>query len=159
MQCNYVIEDLAKLSPDQFGFSETEFNNLKTQCRALRAWFYLRLLDGFRNIPLAVSFNDVSLNTEKQVEPKVIFKFIEDELKDCLPLLAKKTALGSGANLQGQWTQAGAAALLAGRLLSPTPAGASVRLRRLVRMEVWTALIFVAGAVFLFLPQAGGNAG
>ena len=112
MQCNYVIEDLAKLSPDQFGFSETEFNNLKTQCRALRAWFYLRLLDGFRNIPLAVSFNDVSLNTEKQVEPKVIFKFIEDELKDCLPLLAKKTALGSGANLQGQWTQAGAAALL-----------------------------------------------
>ncbi len=52
---------------------------------------------------------------------------------------------------------AGAAALLAGRLLSPTPAGASVRLRRLVRMEVWTALIFVAGAVFLFLPQAGGN--
>ena len=112
MQCNYVIEDLAKLSPDQFGFSETEFNNLKTQCRALRAWFYLRLLDGFRNIPLAVSFNDVSLNTEKQVEPKVIFKFIEDELKDCLPLLAPKTALGSGANLQGQWTQAGAAALL-----------------------------------------------
>ncbi len=54
----------------------------------------------------------MSLNTEKQVEPKVIFKFIEDELKDCLPLLAKKTALGSGANLQGQWTQAGAAALL-----------------------------------------------
>ena len=52
---------------------------------------------------------------------------------------------------------AGAAALLAGRLLSPTPAGASVRLRRLLRMEVWTALIFVAGAVFLFLPQAGGN--
>lgn len=52
---------------------------------------------------------------------------------------------------------AGAAALLAGRLLSPTPAGASVRLRRLLRMEVWTALIFAAGAVFLFLPQAGGN--
>lgn len=112
MQCNYVIEDLAMLSPEKFGFSEAEFNNLKTQCRALRAWFYLRLLDGFRNIPLAVSFNDVSLNTEKQVEPKVIFKFIEDELKDCLPLLAMKTSLGTGANLQGQWTQAGAAALL-----------------------------------------------
>lgn len=112
MQCNYVIEDLAKLSPSQFGFSQAEFDNLNAQCRALRAWFYLRLLDAFRHIPLAVSYNDVSLNTEKQVEPKVIFEFIESELKDCTGLLARKESLGSGANLQGQWTQAGAAALL-----------------------------------------------
>lgn len=112
MQCNYVIEDLAKLSPSQFGFSQAEFDNLNAQCRALSAWFYLRLLDTFRHIPLAVSYNDVSLNTEKQVEPKVIFEFIESELKDCTGLLARKESLGSGANLQGQWTQAGAAALL-----------------------------------------------
>lgn len=112
MQCNYVIEDLAKLDPSRFGFSQSEFDNLKAQCRALRAWFYLRLLDAFRHVPLAVSYNDVSLNTEKQVEPQVIFDFIESELKDCTTLLSKKDALGSGANLQGQWTQAGAAALL-----------------------------------------------
>jgi hypothetical protein len=61
MQANYVIEDLSKLSPDKFGFSEEEFNNLKAQCRVLRAWFYIRLLDAFRNVPLAVSYNDVSL--------------------------------------------------------------------------------------------------
>ena len=112
MQCNYVIEDLAKLDPTKFGFSQTEFDNLNAQCRALRAWFYLRLLDAFRNIPFAISYNDVSLNTEKQVEPKVIFDFIESELKDCTKLLAKKEGLGTGAKLQGQWTQAGAAALL-----------------------------------------------
>lgn len=112
MQCNYVIEDLAQLSPDKFGFSEAEFDNLKAQCRALRAWFYLRLLDAFRNIPLAVSYNDISLNTEEQVEPQVIFDFIEQELIDCKKLLMKKESLGSGANIQGQWTQAGAAALL-----------------------------------------------
>lgn len=112
MQCNYVIEDLAKLDPSKFGFSQTEFDNLNAQCRALRAWFYLRLIDAFRNIPFAISYNDVSLNTEKQVEPKVIFDFIESELKDCTKLLAKKEGLGTGAKLQGQWTQAGAAALL-----------------------------------------------
>ncbi len=112
MQCNYVIEDLEKLDPARFGFSEPEFNNIKAQCRALRAWFYLRLLDAFRNVPLAVSYNDVSLNTETQVEPKVIFEFIESELKDCSSLLTKKEALGTGAPIQGQWTQAGAAALL-----------------------------------------------
>lgn len=112
MQCNYVIEDLQKLDYSRFGFSESEFNNLSAQCRALRAWFYLRLLDAFRNIPLAVSFNDISLNTQSQVEPKVIFEFIEKELKDCTTLLTKKSGLGTGASIQGQWTQAGAAALL-----------------------------------------------
>lgn len=112
MQCNYVIEDLDKLSASRFGFSQAEFDNLKAQCRVLRSWFYLRLLDGFRNVPLAVSFSDVSKNTDTQVEPKVIFDLIETDLKECLPLLAEKTELGSNATLQGQWTKAGAAALL-----------------------------------------------
>lgn len=50
----------------------------------------------------------------------------------------------------------GAASLLAGRLMQKTPEGASPKLRRLMRMEVWTALVFVAGAVFLFLPVKPG---
>ena len=112
MQANLVIEDLDKLSAAQFGFSDAEFNNLKAQNRVLRAWFYLRLLDAFRNVPLAVSFYDTSKNTQEQVDPKTIFGFIESELKATLPLLTKKTSMGGNQNLQGQWTQAGAAALL-----------------------------------------------
>lgn len=112
MQCNHVIEDLNKLEASQFGFSDAEFNNLGAQCRVLRSWFYIRLLDAFRNVPLAVSFEDVSLNTETQVEPQVIFDFVENELKECLPLLTVKTTLGSNSHIQGQWTAAGAAALL-----------------------------------------------
>ena len=112
MQCNYVIEDLATLDPAKFGFTQPEFDNINAQCRALRAWFYIRLLDAFRNIPLAVSFNDVSLNSEGQVDPKEVFTFIEGELTDCLYLLTKKESLGTNAAIQGQWTQAGAAAML-----------------------------------------------
>ncbi len=112
MQCNYVIEDLSKLSAERFGFSQAEFENLSSQCRVLRAWFYLRLLDAFRNVPLAVSYSDVSQNTESQVEPKVIYDFIESELKECIPLLVSKDVLGSNANVQGQWTKAAAASLL-----------------------------------------------
>jgi hypothetical protein len=111
-QCNYVIEDMATLSPERFGFSQAEFDNLTAQCRALRAWFYIRLLDAFRNVPLAVSFNDMSQNSTGQVEPKVVFDFIESELKDCVNLLKKKEGLGSQQLIQGQWTKAGAAALL-----------------------------------------------
>lgn len=112
MQCNYVIEDLEQLDAAKFGFTQAEFDNLKAQCRVLRAWFYVRLLDGFRNVPLAVSFNDVSKNTDTQVEPRVIYDLIETDLKECLPLLAEKTGSEGNGGLQGQWTKAGAAALL-----------------------------------------------
>lgn len=111
-QTNLVIEDLDKLSASKFGFSDAEFNNLKAQNRVLRAWFYLTLLDEFRNVPLCVSYYDLSKNSEGQVEPRKIYDFIESELKAVLPDLTKKSSLGGNQNLEGQWTQAGAAALL-----------------------------------------------
>ena len=50
---------------------------------------------------------------------------------------------------------AGALVLLAGRIIAPKVKDAPLRLRRLLHVEIWTALIFVAGAVFLFIPSAG----
>ena len=46
---------------------------------------------------------------------------------------------------------AGALWMLVARLFSPYR-GTDLRLRRLVRMQAWSALFFVAAAVFLFLP-------
>lgn len=46
---------------------------------------------------------------------------------------------------------AGALWMLVCRLFSPYR-GSDLRLRRLVRMQAWSALFFVAGAVFLFVP-------
>ena len=111
-QANKVIEDLDKLSASKFGFSEDEFKNLRAQNHVLRAWFYIRLLDAFRNINLSQIFYDQSKNSKEQVPPKEIFDFIEKDLKEALPELAKKTSLGGNGKLEGQWTQAGAAALL-----------------------------------------------
>ena len=110
MQCNLVIEDLNRFKPESFGFTEAEFNNLRGQCRALRAWFYIRLLDAFRNVPLVTTYSDRPSNP--QAEPKEVFDFIESELKDCTSLLVRKVGLGNNATIQGQWTQAAAAALL-----------------------------------------------
>lgn len=111
-QCNWVIEDLESLDPAKFGYTESEFNDMKAQCRTLRSMFYLTLLDAFRNCPLVVSFYDQSKNTKTQVEPKVLFEFIESELKECISQLGRKEALGAQATVQGKWTQAAAAALL-----------------------------------------------
>ena len=110
MQCNLVIEDLSRFTPEKFGFTDIEFNNLKAQCRALRAWFYLRLLDAFRNVPLVTTYSDMP--NEPQADPAVLFSFIENELKDCTRLLVRKDGLGTNASIQGQWTQAAAASLL-----------------------------------------------
>lgn len=52
---------------------------------------------------------------------------------------------------------AGALILLIGRIIAPKLKDAPLRLRRLIRVEVWTALIFVAGAVFMFVPSAGAT--
>ena len=111
-QANKVIEDLNTLSASKFGFSEAEFANLRAQNHVLRAWFYLRLLDSFRNVYYSVGFKDLSQNSKDQVPPRQIFDFIEKELKDALPDLVKKASLGGNGNIEGQWTQAGAAALL-----------------------------------------------
>lgn len=111
MQCCQIIDDLRRLDPAKFGFSTAEFESLKSQCRTLRAWFYLRLLGMYRNVPLAVS-SDPALNTAGQAGPLQVFTFIETELKECIESLeAKSGAAGNGIR-QGQWTKAGAAALL-----------------------------------------------
>lgn len=50
---------------------------------------------------------------------------------------------------------AGALLLLIGRFVAPKVTDASLRLRRLIRVEIWTVIIFIVGAVFMFLPSAG----
>ena len=49
---------------------------------------------------------------------------------------------------------AGAAVLLLARLFSPSSGIADLRLRRLMRIESWSAVFFCAAAVFLFYPGA-----
>ncbi|MGB4414290.1 MAG: RagB/SusD family nutrient uptake outer membrane protein [Paludibacter sp.] len=111
MQSNSVIEELAKLDPEDFNMSQSELDNYIAQNKTLRAWFYIRLLDMFRNIPLAVSLDD-SKNSVGQVEPSEIFNFVEQELKQSIELLPVKSGAPGNGILEGQWTKAGAAALL-----------------------------------------------
>lgn len=64
-------------------------------------------------------------------------------------------------HIAGSWMRylyaAGALLLLIGRFVAPPVKEGPVRLRRLIRIEILTALIFIAGAVFLFIPTYGGT--
>lgn len=111
-ECNFVLEELERLDLAKFGFSTAQIDNYKAQIRVLRAWFYLKLLDTYRHIPLVVSFYDHSKNSSSQVDPKVIFDFIERELLESRGGIIQKDRLGTQPELQGLWTQAGVTALL-----------------------------------------------
>ncbi len=112
MLCNAVLDDFDELNPEKFYMQESEFEEMRNGLRTMRAWFYITLLDMFRNVPLVVSQSNQSLNSVGQVEPQVLFDFIEKELKEVLPYLPVKDSYGGNNLLQGQWTQGGAAALL-----------------------------------------------
>lgn len=111
MQVNAVLDDFRNLDPARFNMEQREFDEMTSGLRTMRAWFYINLLDLFRNVTLAISTNP-ELNSPGQVSPQELFTFIETELKEVLPLLPLKTGDTGNGDLQGQWTQAGAATLL-----------------------------------------------
>lgn len=111
MQANSVVDDLKNLNSETFNMTQEEFDNFALQNRVLRSWFYIRLLDAFRNVPLAVS-KDPSLNSVGQVPPRELFDFIEAELTECLGLIETKQGSEGNGIKQGQWNKASVAALL-----------------------------------------------
>ncbi|MDP4277710.1 MAG: RagB/SusD family nutrient uptake outer membrane protein, partial [Bacteroidota bacterium] len=111
-QINNVLDILGDINPSDYDMDADEFNNLLLGDRTLRVWFYIRLLDMYRNIPLYKSIKNTSLNTETQVSPQQTFDFLESELLDLVKKLPQKESLGGNGTKQEQWNQAGAASLL-----------------------------------------------
>ena len=100
-QCNQFIEDFTNLDYASFGLTEADKAQHIGELRTLRAWFYLFLIDFFREIPIVVNVNEVV----GQSSPQEVFEFIEKELKESLPGLPKN-------GRAGRWDQGGAASLL-----------------------------------------------
>lgn len=109
---NNTLDILDKINPEDYSMDRQVFNNLYWSNRTLRAWFYIRLFDFYRNIPIYRSVEDNSKNIENQASPQETFSFIEQELIDALAKLPKKESLGGNKENQQRWNKAGAAALL-----------------------------------------------
>ncbi|MDR1203011.1 MAG: RagB/SusD family nutrient uptake outer membrane protein [Tannerellaceae bacterium] len=108
---NNSYADISGLDPAKFNMDPREIENMKAQLRSMRAWYYINLFDMFRNIPLVTEYPSPD-PMPSQVEPMVIFNFIESEIKEIIPQLEKKVSTGGNGIKQGQWTQAGAACIL-----------------------------------------------
>lgn len=102
VQCNTFIADFEKLDYPSFGLTEADKADHIGQLRTLRAWYYLFLIDFFRNVPISTDNTTIV----GQSTPQEVFNFIEKELKESLPGLPKVAKVG-------RLNQAAAAALLA----------------------------------------------
>ena len=114
-QCNLVLDDLARLSPEQFGITQIEWDALNSQLRTMRAYCYVVLLNHFRHCILTVTSNteeNMKPENRKQVDPAVLFDFIVEELKACLEQLDTKKGENGNVGMQGQFTKGAAAVLL-----------------------------------------------
>ena len=94
-----------------FKITEAEMTNLIAQLKVLRAWYYINLLDIFRNVPIVTDYPSADL-MPSQATPQQTFDFIETELLEAMPLLETKQGTGGNKEKQGEWNKAGAAALL-----------------------------------------------
>ncbi|PSR54964.1 RagB/SusD family nutrient uptake outer membrane protein [Adhaeribacter arboris] len=100
-QCNVIINDINKLDYTKLGLTEAEKTQHISELRTLRAWFYLFLIDYFRNVPISEDASTLNPNST----PQEVFAYIEKEVKESLPNLPKNTRAG-------RFDQGGAAALL-----------------------------------------------
>jgi hypothetical protein len=98
--------DLAAVDYTAFGLTQANRDDHVNQLNTLIAFFYLRGLDYFGGLPIYESLEGASLPRTTDIET---FAHIEKLLKEAIPKLTKK----EGGSEEGEFRQAGAAALLA----------------------------------------------
>ena len=103
-QVNTVLRDFNTLDFSSIGVTDEEKAAYYSDLRVLRAWYYMFLLDFFREVPIATEQQGAE-EIVAQSPAKDVFNFIESELKDALPSLPKEKRIG-------RWTQGPAAGLL-----------------------------------------------
>lgn len=74
----------------------------------------------------------------------------------CMPVARVMEAYGAVVWLKWVYA-AGAACCLAGRIFTSRATVPNVRAKRLLRLEMWAAVVFCTGAFFLFWPGAGAT--
>jgi len=103
------LQDIEAIDPKKFDMTEAEKADFVAELRTLRAWFNLRALDLYRNVPIVTAVKGET-TMPPQVTPQEMFNFIEKELTEAMPDLPTSQSLGS--NGIGRLTKGAAASLL-----------------------------------------------
>jgi hypothetical protein len=103
------LQDIEAIDPIKFNMTQAEKADFIAELRTLRAWFNLRALDLYRNIPIVTAVKGET-TMPAQSTPQETFNFIEKELLESMPDLPTSQSLGT--NGIGRLTKGAAASLL-----------------------------------------------
>ncbi|WP_156308229.1 RagB/SusD family nutrient uptake outer membrane protein [Sphingobacterium endophyticum] len=92
---NNAIGDIEKLDFASIGMTQEEINVAVAQMKVLRAYHYMRIIDMWGNVPIAVEVADKPLNPETKTR-KEVFEFIKTELEAEVPKLPELNAESVG---------------------------------------------------------------
>jgi starch-binding outer membrane protein, SusD/RagB family len=102
--CNSAIADLSALNYAEFGLTEDEKELNLAELKVLRAYFQLRALDTFGNVPICTDLNVVVGNSTTEEN----FNYIEQSILENIGKLPKVPV----ADYEGRFTQGAAAVTL-----------------------------------------------
>lgn len=103
--CNTAIENISKRSASAMGISEEDKNSYISELKLLRAFYYMRTMDLYGNIPYSTNTTEVHPTTMPRAQ---VYDSIEATIKENINLVP----LLSNSN-KGRITRAGAYAMLA----------------------------------------------
>lgn len=83
---NNALADIEGLDYESIGMTEQDINTSIAQLKVMRAYHYLRILDMWGNVPIALEVADKPLNPETKSR-KEVFEFIQKELEAEVPKL------------------------------------------------------------------------
>ena len=92
---NNAIGDIEKLDFASINMTQEEIDVAVAQLKVLRAYHYMRIVDMWGNVPIAVEVADKPLNPETKTR-KEVFDFIKTELEAEVPKLPDLTAESVG---------------------------------------------------------------
>lgn len=84
--CNKFIEDFESLDFPSYNLTDDVKQTYIAELRGLRSWYYMFMIDFFRNVPIVTNVQDV----KEQSSQAEVFEFIESEFIAILPQLPKK---------------------------------------------------------------------
>lgn len=109
--CNASLEKLDEIAG--LGTLDPEvIDSYKAEVRAIRAFYYMWLVDFFGRIPIVTS-SEMGVGDVQQSERSAAYKFVKDEICAIIPHLAEGTAQKTSSEYYARFTKAAGYAMLA----------------------------------------------
>lgn len=109
--CNSSLEKLEEIRALKT-LEDSVIDGYAAEVRAIRAFYYMWLVDFFGNIPVVTS-SEMGVGDVQQLSRSAAYKFVKDELCEIIPALKAETSQKTSSEYYARFTKAAGYAMLA----------------------------------------------